>query len=139
MDTILTWMGVVVVPLYLASLIGGPMFLMDWVRNRRQQTVRLQIALTDAIDAELGAIVSPVVKKPLWGPWQVHIAAPLVRPAVAGKILALAQQVLSAAGRMTPDRYEIIFTPMQGSIPEETTHRASHSTQRWPRESRLAA
>lgn len=139
METVLTWIGAVVAPLYLVSLIGGPMVLMDWLRSRRQETIRRQVALTDAIDGALGAIVSPVVKRPLWGPWQVQIAVPSTRTASVGRILALAHEVFSATDGMTPDRYQIVLTPKKDPVREEATLCLDQPGERWPRDTRAAA
>lgn len=139
MEAILTGIGVAVVALYLVSLIGGPMLLMDWLRNWREEAIRRQIALTDAIDAELGAIVAPMVRKPLWGPWQIRIAVPFTRPAAVGRILAVAHEVLSTADRMHPARYQIVLTPKQDSLREERKARASHPAERWPGDPIVAA
>jgi hypothetical protein len=118
--------------LLLFALVGGPMILVDWFRKRRQKAIERQIALTDAIDGRLGAIVSPVVKKPLWGPWQIQIAVPFSRPAAVGRILAVAHEVLSVADRMNPGRYEIVLTPKQDPAREERETRASQFAERWP-------
>ena len=132
MGTILTWLGVAIIPLYLASLIGGPMVVVDWLRRRRQEAISLQIALTDAIDAQLGPIVSPVVKKPLWGLWEIQITVPFDRSETTGTILALADEVLSSAGRMSSDRYRIVLTV--GQVPTRTQKgiRALQAAKRWP-------
>ncbi len=130
---------VVVVSLYVMLWIGGPMLLMDWLRNRRQETIKRQIALTDAIDGRLGAIVAPVVKKPLWGPWQIQIAVPFARAAAVGKILAVAHEVLSVADRMNPGRYEIVLTPKQDPTHKERETRASHPAERWPGDTIVAS
>jgi len=134
METVLTWLALGLVPLYFASLIGGPMVLMDWLRKRREETIRCQIALTDAIDGQFGAIVSPVVnvRRPLWGPWQIKIAAPFTRMAAVGRILVLAHEVLAVADRITPDRYEIVLTPMEETVREEAKVPVCHSPERWP-------
>ena len=139
METALKLLSVAVVPLLVFLWIGGPILLTDWSRGRREETIRLQIALTDAIDAELGSIVSPVVKKPLWGPWQILIAIPLARSAAVGKILALTHEVFSVTEGMTPDRYRIVLTPKQESISEEKMTRTSQPSVRWPRDTRVAA
>lgn len=133
------WVGVVIFPLIVFVLIGGPMVLADWLRNRRQQAITRQIALTDAIDGELGAIVAPVVKKPLWGPWQIRIAVPFARTAAVGKILGVAHEVLSVADRMNPGRYEIVLTPTQDPMREERKARAGRPAERWPGGRILAA
>ena len=138
METALKLLSVAVVPLLVFLWIGGPILLTDWSRGRREETIRLQIALTDAIDAELGSIVSPVVKKPLWGPWQILIAIPLARPAAVGKILALAHEVFSVTEGMTVDQYEILLTPKQESISEEKMTRTSQPAVRWSRDTRVA-
>lgn len=139
MDTLLTLIAAVAGALYLISLIGGPMVLMDWLRHRREETIRRQIALTDTIDATLGPVVTPVVAKPLWGPWQIRIAVPFTRPLPVVRILAVVREALSAADRMDPGRCEIIFTPSQEAVREETRARVSAPVERWPHEDRLAA
>ena len=65
MGTILTGLQVLLVVLFMASLFGAPMVLVDWVRKRRRETVMQQIALADAIYGQFGSIASPVVKRPL--------------------------------------------------------------------------
>lgn len=132
MDTVLTWLGVVAVSLYGLLLVGGPMVLLDWLRNRRQEAIRRQIALTEAIDSRLGAIVAPVVKKPLWGPWQIQIAMPFARPATVGRILAVAHEVFSAADGTNPGRYRIVLTAKQEPNRKETETRRIQFTERWP-------
>ncbi len=68
MGTFLTGLQFTLFVLFVASLLGGPAVLVDWLRKRRTETVMQQIALTDAIYAHFGSIASPVVKRPLWGP-----------------------------------------------------------------------
>lgn len=125
-------LGVVIFPLLVFVAIGSPVILADWIRNRRQETIDRQIALTDAIDGELGAIVAPVVKRPLWGPWQIRIAVPFSRPAAVGSIIAVAHRVLSVADRMNPGRYEIVLTPREDAIRKERETRANQAAERWP-------
>jgi len=78
-------------PLALAVGVG-------WLRERRAQAARVQIALTDALDAALGPVLAPVVRPALWGPWRVELVVPAVRLAVLGRALALADPVLAGAG-----------------------------------------
>lgn len=139
MDTVLTLIAAAAGALYLVCLVGGPMVLMDWLRHRREEVTRRQIALTDAIDATLGPVVTPMVRKSLWGPWQIRIAVPFTRPLAVGRILAVVREALSAADRMDPGRCEIIFTPGQDAVREETRARMSPPAERWPHEDRLAA
>ncbi len=125
-------LGMLVFWLFVFLWIGGPMVLLGWLRNRRQEAIRRQIALTEAIDSQLGAIVAPVVSKPLWGPWQIQIAVPFSRPAAVGRILAVAHEVLSVADRMNPGRYQIVLTSKQEPIRKEREARPIRFTERWP-------
>ena len=106
-------LAVAMVALYVFLWIGAPILLVGWLRSRRQVAIQRQIALTDAIDARLGPIVSPAVTKPLWGPWRVRIAMPFTRPAPVGRILAIAHGVLSGIDRVNPGHYQILLTPKE--------------------------
>ncbi len=139
MDTILAVTGAAAGALYLACLLGGPMLLTDWLRHRQEETIRHQIALTDAIDATLGPLVTPTVRKPLWGPWQIRIAVPFTRPLGVGRVLAVVREALSAAERMAPGWCEIILTPSRHADREETGARPGPPAKRRPHEDRLAA
>jgi hypothetical protein len=139
MDTTFAWLGVVVVPIYVALWIGGPIALTSWLRKRRQEATARQIALTDAIHGQLGAIVSPVVKKPLWGPWEIQMAVPFARPATVGRILEVAHETLLAAYGMGPDDYEVVLTPQPDGTHDERNSRTSQSAPRWLGNPRLAA
>jgi hypothetical protein len=128
MGTILTGLQILLVALFVASLLGGPMVLVDWLRKRRRETVMQQIALTDAIYAQFGSIASPVVKRPLWGPRQIQFQ---VGPGAAAQALAAAHEVLSAADRMNLRRYQIVLTPRREPIRGEEKTPARQSTKRW--------
>jgi hypothetical protein len=106
-------LAVALVTLYVFLWIGAPILLLGWLRSRRQEAIQRQIKLTDAIDARLGSIVSPVVTKPLWGPWRVRIAMPLTRPAPVSRILAITHGVLSGIDRGNPGRYQVVLTPKE--------------------------
>ena len=128
METILAGMQTVLIVLFLASLFGGPVLLVDWLRKRRREVVMQQIALTDAIYAQFGSIASPVVTRPLWGPREVQFE---VGRGAAAKVLVAAHEVLSSADRMNLGRYRIVLTPRQESVREEKTTPARHSTKGW--------
>jgi len=140
METILGGIGTLLIMLVMASLFAGPFILVNWLRKRRQEAVMQQIALTDAIDGNFGAIASPAVtvRRPLWGPWQIKIALPFTRPAAVGRVLALAHEVLAIAGRMNRNRYEIVLTPTPETIHKENTL-PYQSVERWSRDTRVAA
>jgi len=82
-------------------------------RERRiEGAVARQIALTDAIAEELGAVVAPVVAKRPWGLWQVRMAVPFSRPATTSRVLGIAHRVLD---RTCAGGYEIVLTPQPES------------------------
>jgi hypothetical protein len=89
---------------------GGPMFLADWFRKRRQEEIARQIALTDAIDGQVGAIVAPVVRKPLFNPWEVQVAVPVDQSATVARILSVVDEVFSDVGRGGSRSYRIFLT-----------------------------
>lgn len=90
-------------------LLGGPMFVADWIRARRQAVIVRQVALTEALDARLGALVAPVVRKPLRGPWEVRLSVPMLQPAVLARILAAIDEVFSDVGTRSPSAYRIVL------------------------------
>ena len=90
--------------------IAAPLPLTEWLQGRRRETLRRQIALAEAIEREFGPIVAPVVKKPLWGPWQIRLAVPFTRAVTVGTVLSLAHRVLAFADRMNSGRYQIVLT-----------------------------
>ena len=119
------------VTLYVFLWIGAPILLVGWLRSRRHETIRHQIALTDAIDARLGPVVSPVVTKSLWGPWRVRIAMPLTRPVPVGRILSITHGVLSGVDRVNPGRYQIVLTPKEQPACKERNVRPGQSAGKW--------
>jgi hypothetical protein len=79
-----------------------------WRDRRREAVVAQQIRLTDSIAEELGAIVAPVVTKPLRGPWRAEIRIPIGQPAAVSRIVAIAHDTLTRAGA---SRYELVLIP----------------------------
>lgn len=97
------------------TLVGGPMVLTDWVRKRRQAVIARQIELTDALDGRLGAMVAPVVTKPLFRPWEVRIAVPLICSSVQARMISVIDDVFAGGEGVTPSAYRIILTVADGS------------------------
>jgi hypothetical protein len=117
-------LGVVLFSAFLALWFVGPFVFAGWARARREETVKRQIALTEAIHRDLGSLVSPVVRRPLWGPWQIRIAVPFSRPATVGSILALAHEAIAVGDWMNRDDYEIVLTPQSRNSGAEPARRA---------------
>jgi hypothetical protein len=110
------------------ALFGGPMILVDWFRKRREAAIERQIALTDALDGRLGAMVAPVVTKPLFGPWEVQIAVPCLRFTAVGRILSVVDDVFSGAEGTSSRAYRIFLSVTPGSLRQT---REPRSTTRW--------
>jgi hypothetical protein len=91
-----------------------------WVARRRDATVRRQIRLTEAISEELGAIVAPVVTRPLGGPWRAAIRVDVGQPATVSRIVAIAHDALTEAGA---GPYELVLTPGAMTRPPIDTRR----------------
>jgi hypothetical protein len=86
-------------------------------QHRRLAEIARQIAVTDAIHAELGAVVSPVVRRSRLGGWRVTIPVPLDRPDTVMRVVDTAQGVFSASERARPGRFEIVLTPQERPAP----------------------
>jgi hypothetical protein len=102
-----------------------------WLQARRREMARRQISLTDALDAEFGPIVAPVVTKPLRGPWVIEIEAPLVDRAQVGKMLAVIHDTLCVVHGMVPGSYLIVLRAKPGSVLEARGTRAHRYVTRW--------
>lgn len=112
-------------------LLGGPMCLVDWSRKRREQAIERQIMLTDALDGQLGAIVAPVVKKPLLGPWEIRIAVPCLRSVVVAGILSVVDDVFSDVAGIGASAYRVVLHAKPASPGETHVPRRPRSTNRW--------
>jgi hypothetical protein len=99
--TLIAAVAVTLVPfLAVAALLG-----LAHVRDRRRaERMARQVAVTDAIHRELGAIVAPVVDKPVLGPWRLRIPVPFERPALVARVLA-------AAGPALPGPVQVVLVP----------------------------
>ena len=130
MEATLTVLWTVVFLLVLAGFVSV-VVLPGWFRARRQEAVWRQIALTEALDGQFGPLVSPVVKRPLVGPWRIEIAVPLAQSATVGRILAVAHETLSAREAMGPSQYRIILSARQDSGHEGRVTRVRATAERW--------
>jgi hypothetical protein len=105
MLTLLTVLILVTVP---AVAFGALLALLTRLERSRAYVIEQQIALTDAIHAELGAVVAPVVAKPVFGPWRVTFAVPFGRPALVEQLIVITSRVLASA---SPAGVRIVLTP----------------------------
>ena len=75
--------------------------LADAVSARNEARYARQIALTDAIHRELGAVAAPVVSRRPGGGWLVSMAVPLDRPGTTAAIDASTASCAPAASNAT--------------------------------------
>lgn len=87
--------------------------LADFVSARRQASHARQIALTDAIHRELGAVAAPVVSRGPGGGWLVSMAVPLDRPGTTAAIVRITERMFAPDGRCV-DPLRILLTPAAG-------------------------
>jgi hypothetical protein len=86
----------------------GLLALSAWRDRRRETIAARQIQLTDALAGELGAILAPVVTKPLRGPWRAEIRVSIDHPRAVSRTAAIAHETLTRAGASP---YELVLTP----------------------------
>jgi hypothetical protein len=89
-------------------VVGGLLALAEWTARRRQRVILRQVALTDAIHRELGAIVAPVVEKRRGGLWRAVMALPPSRFSAAARLAAIALEVLGTDDLLR-QQVEVVF------------------------------
>ena len=82
----------------------------DFVSARREASNARQIALTDAIHRELGAVAAPVVSRRSGGGWLVSMAVPLDRPGTTAAIVRITERMFARDGGGA-DPLRILLTP----------------------------
>src|SRR5688500_13120179 len=104
----LTLLAVVVLIAVPVLVLVALLTLVTRVQRSRTRVIEQQIALTDAIHAELGAVAAPVVVKPIFGPWRVTLAVPFGRPALIEQLIVITSRVLAS---VSPAGVHIVLTP----------------------------
>ena len=104
----LTLLAVLILVTLPAVALGALLALLTRVQRSRARVIEQQIALTDAIHAELGAVAAPVVTKPVFGPWRVTFAVPFGRPALVEPLIVITSRVLAS---VSPAGVRIVLTP----------------------------
>ena len=101
-----TALAVVILP---AASVTALLLLAEWRTRARQRRLVRQVVVTEAIDAELGAIVAPFIKRRFARGWRLEVAVPFDEPALVGRVVALAH---AAMQRMDPHTspLEIVLT-----------------------------
>lgn len=102
------------------GLIVALLQLSTWRQRTRLAEISRQIAVTDAIHAALGAVVSPVVRKTLWRGWRLTIPVPLDRPDTVMQVVEAAYGAFGTAERARSGRFEIVLTPQERPVPRRS-------------------
>jgi hypothetical protein len=100
----------------IALMVAALRFMDRRARLRLAECVR-QVAVTDAIHGELGAIVSPVVRRRLGGRWQVVIPVPFDDLDAVGRVVRAAYGGFDAPERAIPGRFEIVLSQQAKFVP----------------------
>jgi len=86
-----TALAVVILP---AASVTALLVLAEWRQRARQRRLVRQVMVTEAIDAELGAIVAPFVRRRFARGWRLEVAVPFDEPALVGRVVALAHAAM---------------------------------------------
>lgn len=105
----LTALAVLSVLLSPVALIVAALVLVERWQERRARAVARQIRLTDAVHAELGAMVAPRVEKPAFRPWRVIFPLSEGGAKEIGRLIAITNRVIGAELR-APGDLHIVFT-----------------------------
>ena len=105
----LTAAAMLVVLLIPAAALVALLLAVDARQRARAEVTARQIMLTDAIHAELGPVVSPVVDKRAFRPWRVTFAVGEGRARDLGRLIAITERVLGAE-LPTSEVFHIVFT-----------------------------
>ena len=100
-----------------AALLTAVMLLSTWRARTRLRAIARQIAVTDAIHGELGAVVSPVVRHRLWGRWQLMIPVPFDDLDTVTHVVRTAYGAFDAPERKNPGQFEIVLSPQERPVP----------------------
>jgi hypothetical protein len=105
------------VALFPIALIVTALLLMERRGRIRLAECARQIAVTDAIHGELGAIVAPVVRRRLWGRWRLVIPVPFDDLDSVSRVVRAAYRGFDAPERAIPGRFEIVLSPQEKFVP----------------------
>ena len=116
------------VALFPFALLVAALKLSSWRQRTRLVEIARQIAVTDKIHAELGAVVSPVVRQTLRRGWRLTIPVPLDRPETVMQVVNAAYGAFSPSERTRPGHFEIVLTPQERPVPRRMPVRVPAGT-----------
>jgi hypothetical protein len=103
-----TVLMVVVLP---ATAVLALLLVAEATQRARERRIARQVAVTDAIDAEFGLVLAPVVTRGRGRGWRVEIAMPLDEAAMVGRVVALAQAAMRRAEPRLASLDVVLRTP----------------------------
>lgn len=107
----LTLIGLAAIACVPPALVVGLLLLAErWQRGRAALVAR-QVAVTDAIHHELGAVVAPVACRRGLGGWELRIAVPFERADLVGPVTATARRALAGLDERGADAVPIVLVP----------------------------
>ena len=91
MLTVATVLALLALPMAAVTVL---LLVVGRVQCAREAEIGRQVSVTDAIHSELGAVVSPVVKRRFGHGWRIEIAVPFERPAIVGRVVSIAHAAM---------------------------------------------
>jgi hypothetical protein len=111
----LTLIGLAALVLVPSALVVGVLLLAERWQRARATLVARQVAVTDAIHRELGAVVAPVARRRGLGGWELRIAVPFERPDLVGAVTAIARRALAHLDERGADTVPIVLVPRRAA------------------------
>lgn len=108
----LSAVAVLVVLLTPAVVLVALLLAIEQRSRARADVVARQIMLTDAIHAELGAVVAPTVRR-LGNGWRLAIPVPFDDLGTVTRVVATASRAFDAAEQAAPARFELVLSPQE--------------------------
>jgi len=105
LTTVLT---VVIMP---AAAVVALLLVAESTQRARERRIARQVSVTDAIGAELGLVVAPVVTRRRGRGWRVEVAMPLDQAALVGRVVALAHAAMRRAEPRLASLDVVLKTP----------------------------
>lgn len=104
-------LGLAVVVVIPPALVVTLLLFSNHVQRAGAEAVARQVAVTDAIHRELGAVVAPVMRRRGWGAWELRMAVPVERPNLVGPVLVVVHRALARSESPAPERVRIVLVP----------------------------
>lgn len=93
--------------------VWGLLALSSRVARARSVRVARQIALTEAIHRELGAVAAPEVQRGWTGGWTVSVRLPLQREGLVGAIGRITHDLFRRLDRQETPRVRLVLIPQE--------------------------